>query len=545
MATVEITAIAEAVGSKRRSLRGSSWVRNESSAPPAPAGSLLVFFCFRFVVFSAAMGRFVSDAALRSKPPADHVRKRPRGDTGYAREMLGRTAILVIPTVAVAVTALVLLGPGAVRPAVGVRLCGVPLAGGRVVALRLAALKSLYGIEEGTAVDGLQVNAIAAGARLGAWSGDADQDGIAEVRLDAAAPIEGPLSVLVTRHGVVLAQGTIPLRPADPIPFTPRRGLLVGSAQGDLRIQIEAMRGVLAAPFPETLALTVTEILGDAPVQADLDITALGAELARVVSTPSAAPHRDPEAAPFRLTTNDRGVARIVVKPLAHDVTLTVTAKTLAKAGRWEGLLPVLPGAAWIDPAGGPGALTIVSPAPHGFAYLSFWSEEGRVAGATLPLVKDADGFYRARVVPQLPAAARLLYVSVAGDPQEQGAGTVAWPLRPAEGAVTPRAIELLLDGMPAANALEAARAWAARRAGLAVLAAAALTEILLLLYRSRVSQQKLEAHFLEGEPEGSPERPGLLRAAREHRVLRVLVGVAMIALAFAIIGALTSLRMR
>ena len=44
---------------------------------------------------------------------------------------------------------------------------------------------------------------------------------------------------------------------------------------------------------------------------------------------------------------------------------------------------------------------------------------------------------------------ARVLYAVVAGDPVEQGAGTVAWPLRPAEGAVTARPIGLLLDGLP------------------------------------------------------------------------------------------------
>ncbi len=453
--------------------------------------------------------------------------------------MLGRTAIVVIPTVAVAVTALVLLGPGALRPAVGVRLRGVPIAGGRAVALRLEAVKSLYDVDEVTALDGIHVDAIAAGARIGAWSGDADKDGIAEVRLESSAPIEGPLGVVVIRRGVVLAKGTIPLRPAFPI--ATRRGFVPGTAQGALGIQVEAVRGALAAPFPETLAFTVTEILGGAPVQADLEIAAGGAEL----SIPGSAAVGGASPAPFRLTTNDRGAARVVVKPLAHDVTLTITAKTLEKTGRWDGLLPVVPGAAWIDPAGGTGPLTIVSPAPHAFAYLSFWSEEGRVAGASLPLVKDADGFYRARVTPQLPQGARILYVSVAGDPLERGAGTVAWPLRPAEAAVAPHAIELLLDGLPAARTLEASRAWSARRAGLAVIAAAALAEILLLLSRSRASQQKLEAHFLEGEPLGSPERPFLLRAAREHMVLRALVGVAMIALAFAILGALTSLRMR
>ena len=453
--------------------------------------------------------------------------------------MLGRTAILVIPTIAVAITALVLLGPGALRPAVGVRLRGAPLAGGRVLALRLEAVKSLYDVNDVTALDRIQVDAIAGGVRLGTWTGDADVDGIAEVRLEASAPIQGPLGVVVTRNGTVLAKGTVPLRAASPIER--RRGFVPGTAQGALGIQVEAVRGALAAPFPETLAFTVTEAPGGAPVQADLELAVVGAELFAAGSAANAAA----EALPFRLTTNDRGAARAVIKPLSHDVTLTITAKTLEKTGRWEGLLPVVPGAAWIDPAGGLGPLTVVSPAPHAFAYLSFWGEEGRVAGAALPLVKDADGFYRARVTSPLPAGAPFLYVSVAGDALEQGAGTVAWPLRPAEAAVAARPIELMLDGIPAARELETARAWGARRTGLAVIAAAALAEILLLLYRSRAAQQKLEAHFLEGEAQDSPERPALLRAAREHMVLRALVGVAMIALAFAIIGALTTLRMR
>ena len=453
--------------------------------------------------------------------------------------MLGRIAILVIPTVAVAVTALVLLGPGALRPAVGVRLRGVPFAGSRVLALRLEAVKSLYDVDDVTTLAGIHVDAIAGGVRLGTWSGDADVDGIAELRLESPTPIEGPLGVVITRNGGLLGRGTIPLRAAEPV--EQRRGFVPGTTEGALAIQVEAVRGALAAPFPETLALTVTELLGGAPVQADLELAVLGADLSAAGSAANAAP----EALPFRLTTNDRGAARVVLKPLSHDVNLTITAKTLEKTGRWDGMMPIIPGAAWIDPASGLGPLTVVSPAPHAFAYLSFWSEAGRVAGASLPLARDPDGFFRARVTPQLPTGARILYVSVAGDPLEQGAGTVAWPLRPAEAAFATRPFELLLDGIPAARELEKARAWSSRRAGLAVIAAAALAEILLLLYRSRASQQKLEAHFLAGEAEGSPERPALLRAAREHVVLRALVGVAMIALAFAIIGALTSLRMR
>lgn len=471
--------------------------------------------------------------ANRARPK---MRKGHDREASYALGMLGRTAIVVIPTVAVAVTALVLLGPGALRPAVGVRLRGVPWAGGQIVTFRLEAVKSLYDVDEVTALGGIHVDAVVGGARLGTWSGDADTDGIAEVRLESPTPIEGPLGVVVTRNGVLLGKGTIPLRPAEPI--ATRRGILAGTAQGALAIQVEAVRGALAAPFPETLAFTVTELLGGAPVQADLELAVLGGELYAPGSAAS-------EALPYRLTTNDRGAARVVIKPLSHDVNLTITAKTLEKTGSWDGMLPVVPGAAWINPAGGLGPLTVVSPAPHAFAYLSFWSEAGRVAGASLPLSKDADGFYRARLTPPLPTSARILYVSVAGDPLEMGAGTVAWPLRPAEAAVATRPFELLLDGVPTARDLEKSRAWSARRTGLAVIAAAALAEILLLLYQSRASQRKLEVHFLAGEAENSPERPALLRAAREHIVLRALVAVAMIALAFAIVGALTTLRMR
>jgi hypothetical protein len=468
------------------------------------------------------------------------MREGLEAEAGYARGMLGRTAIVVIPTVAVAVTALVLLGPGALRPAVGVRLRGAPSAGARIIALRLEALTSLYDVDEVTALDGIHVDAMAGGARVGQWSGDADKDGIAEVQLESPAPIQGPLQVIVTRAGVLLAHGAIPLGPAAPI--APARGFVPGSARGDLGIQVEASRGALAAPFPDTVSFQVSELLGGAPAQVDLELSVLGADLFKPGSATTGAAA---EAMPYRLTTDNHGAARVVIKPLTHDVTLTITARTLEKTGHWEGVLPVIPGAAWIEPGTGIGPFVVVSPAPHAFAYLSFWSDTERVGGASLPLAKDPDGFYRARVTPPLSPQVKTAYVSIAGDPLERGAGTVVWPLRPAEGTAVVRPLELVIDGIPDARALEKARAWSARRAGLAVVVAAALAEILLLLYRSRASQQQLEAHFLDGEPADSPDRPGLLRAAREHMLLRALVGVAVIALAFAIIGALTTLRMR
>jgi hypothetical protein len=309
-------------------------------------------------------------------------------------------------------------------------------------------------------------------------------------------------------------------------------------------VRVEAVRGALAAPFPEAMRVFVTEpVRSRLGVRSDLELTALGADV-----TPIAAPNQPPPPPPLKLATDDRGAARFVIKPLAHDVDLTVEARAGDRRGRWEGTLPVIPGACWIDPAGAPaGPLTVVSPAPRERAYLSFWTEDGRAGGEVAQLHRDPDGFFRGQVaVPPVPWA-KLLYATVAGDPLEKGAGTVAWPLRPAEGAVAGRSIDLLLDGVPAARDREKARAWKARRYGMAVVGAAALLEILLLMLRSRDSQRKLEEHFTgEGAPKlSAEERAGLLGAARDRPLLRALVVVALVGLGFAIIAALSTFRGR
>ncbi len=212
----------------------------------------------------------------------------------------------------------------------GVRLRGAPSAGATIIALRLEALTSLYDVDEVTALDGIHIDATSGGARLGGWSGDADKDGIAEVRLESPAPIQGPLQVIVTRAGVLLAHGAIPLGPTSPI--VPARSLVPGSARGDLGIQVEASRGALAAPFPDTVSLLVSELVGGAPAPADVELSVVGADLFKPES-PTTGPA---EAMPYRLTTNNHGAARVVIKPLTHDVTLTITARTLEKTGHWE-----------------------------------------------------------------------------------------------------------------------------------------------------------------------------------------------------------------
>jgi hypothetical protein len=76
------------------------------------------------------------------------------------------------------------------------------------------------------------------------------------------------------------------------------------------------------------------------------------------------------------------------------------------------------------------------------------------------------------------------------------------------------------------------------------LLGVAALAEVLLLLLQGRASQRKLDAHLAEASeslPEADRER--LRRAAREHPALNALVAVSLVALAFAMVAALSTFR--
>src|SRR4051812_44863678 len=121
--------------------------------------------------------------------------------------MLGR-AIYILPALAVAMAALVMLGPGAARPALGARVVGSPRAGGRVLGLRLEVVRSLFGVEDAASAPALHVVAVTRDGPVGEWDGATDGDGIAEVRIGASSPIEGAVAVHVTTQGRLLVEGT-------------------------------------------------------------------------------------------------------------------------------------------------------------------------------------------------------------------------------------------------------------------------------------------------------------------------------------------------
>jgi hypothetical protein len=450
------------------------------------------------------------------------------------KAMPGRLITYVVPIAAVLITVLVLLGPGSARPALSVRVFGLPVTGGTTLALRIAGTSRLHGAEISAPLDDVLVEAYDGATALAPARGPLlPPYGVGEVVLHASAPLSGPLMLRV-RHGEhVLAEGPVPLRP--PKPLQRRSGEIRGTTSGALSaMRVFATRGQLAAPFEDALRI---EIPGAA------DVTIEG-------SAPGA------EITPDRVTTDARGTAFLRVKPLAHLVELALSARAPdGRAGRWEGLLPVKAGATWLDRSRMPEALVLVSPAPHDRVYVSFLADEGRIFGAIVPLVRDPEGFFRGELALTVPAARRAAAIVVSDDTRELAAGTVAWPLEPPEGAVEPPELDLLLDGLPDAFLREAERAARARRAALQVVGASALFEILLLFLRSRRAQRKLDdgladAAGAQGEPGSGLEVPvaeadrkQILAAAREHPALRVALAVALVLLAFAVVAAMATFR--
>lgn len=449
--------------------------------------------------------------------------------------MLGRFATYVVPLLAVAVTATVLLGPGATRKAAFVRVYGTPTSSAQTLALRIEGAERLYGVDEKAAFENISVEATDADTPLEPVRLSLGADAIGEVLINAPRPLTGPISLRVTHGDHVLAHGNIDLHHAPPSErFVLSPLSLPGQTSGNLKMYVAVRRGALAAPLPDVLDIRVGLAEHVSPSNQGFD----GIELE--ASAPGAT------IEPSKFVTDEHGAASIVVTPQAHHVELTITGKHPGHGdGRWEGTLPVIPGAIWMEPETKNG-LVFVSQAPRDRVYVSAMNETGRIFGAIVPVSPDAHHMYRGRL--DLPKHVQdvATHVVVAGDPQEQGAATVAWPLRSGEVARSLQ-LERLLDGAADAEQYERARASKARRAALWVVVAAMIFVVLLMLVQSRRAQRQLEANLGsaadDASSKGQDDRAQIVATARqESPVLRVALAVALVLLAFAMIGALSTL---
>ena len=181
----------------------------------------------------------------------------------------------------------------------------------------------------------------------------------------------------------------------------------------------------------------------------------------------------------------------------------------------------------------------MVTPAPRERAYVSIVGEDGdRLFGASISLPREAGA--RGEIgLPPLPRPPH--HAVLAGDPLEQGVATIAWPFADTDrGTVVPRAIEVLIDGVPEGEVRESTRARRARWASLFLIAATGLFEVLLLAKLSRRAARKLDDHLRQASADGTVD---VSRAAERGLGLELGIYGALIALAFAMLAALASFR--
>lgn len=437
-----------------------------------------------------------------------------------------------------AITATVLLGPGATRKAAFVRVYGAPWEGMMALALRIEAAERWYGVDEKASFPEVTVEVVDDHNAFPPVNVTLDAAGVGEAYIASKDPIRDNVMVRVRRGNQVLGVGGIDLPKVNkakrPL-IAPLR--LPGQTSGNIKMNVDVRRGSMAAPFSEVLDVYVGLAEHVSPSNRGFKGIALEAS----------APGASIKTATF--VTDDDGHAELVLTPEAHHIELTITAKDEAHGdGKWVGTLPVIPGAMWLE-SKTKRILKFVSPVPRERAYVSLMNEKGRVFGAIVPVSPDELHSYRGALVLSELVDEEATHVVIAGDPQEGGSGTIAWPLLPRAVEVSQTRLECLVDGASAAEVRERDRARRARNVALLVVVATTLFEVLFMIAKSRQSQKRFEKNlmgFVEGEPatsEAAPSSDILATARAEHPALRVALAISLVLVAFSMIGALSTLQ--
>jgi hypothetical protein len=427
--------------------------------------------------------------------------------------MIERLAIYGVPALAGAVTAAVLLGPGRERPVVGARVWALTADGAQASAFRVHTVIHYSGAYLSSAQGSLELQVERQGRALASWSGETPEGGLVEAMVRFEAPIAEGAVVRVAQNGSLLAAGTIPLSPElESLPVAPL-------TEASSSIVVRVPRGRLAPPFPE-----LVEIDADTPASEEtpkLKAQADGA-MVRVMGKPEGRCEGARCRHRWRLEA-------IVEAPSAR---LEVAVAHAQGKLEWQGELPVDNGAMWLDPSTAlAGEVSVRAPAPHGQAFLSLYTAEGRVWGAIAPMTTALDGIASARVALPKPKGAATLAVS--SDAQAVGTG---WPLRPELGVLEPPPLVRIADGMPVMVAAEQARYRAARRPAYGLVIAAGLFELFFLWRQNRLAKARLEAHLRTTE-----DATTVARVAGNVPLMWLSVLALALALAFAVLAAVAA----
>jgi hypothetical protein len=439
-----------------------------------------------------------------------------------------QVAMFAVPGAVLLVSAGLLFGPGALRPAAGMRVWGRAGASS-TLALRLEGARRFLDIDDGVSLEGVRVRAFAQPPSGASASPHATADAtmlgrVGEVVIDAP-----PGSYLEVRGRVagdpteyVLAAGalTLDVPPSEPAP--PRSQPILRakeSGDGKLQAKLTVPRGVLASPFAERVLVQVED--AGRPVRG-ASVRLKGAGL---------------RVRPDTALTDDLGAASVEVTPFAHVLDVSLEVRFGERTATANGLLPVQPSAIWLSPSvGSGGVLEVVSPSPSPVIFASLdHPSAGRSWGAVLEATRGDDGMLRAAL--QLPSSQVGDTLTLSTDVRESGPATTTWRMGAvASDAPAPAAgpMRLLLDGMPVATRLERERAFGARRLAFWLLAGTALFEALYLAGRVRRAATKQAA--------GDPELARLLGTAIDDARGRHLLLASLAALVMLAFGAMAGL---
>ncbi len=379
------------------------------------------------------------------------------------------------------------------------------------LAWQLLTLVDDRGVRETVAMHGLSVSARTPDGREAAWSGDSNEDGIAEVtlawdRLDPGTPLD--VTVRAPGDPKPLAEGRV--RWEETLPRTDRATKPVRPTKqtGSVRLDVLVEGERLVTAFDGTAWIRMTLPEGIAPTSLVLELEPEpGLELAT-------------ERPAICKGTGRTRWAPVKMRAMGHITGVGIKAiLDGATAGEWFGALPVAAGAFHpvlprAVPAGEKQEIRIVAPNPRTVVYAEVDDARGRAAASALE-VKGAPDEAPSAVFEVPPLARGLHWLLVSGEPrggETLGGAAMGWPFlvgeRPdvdtkdpcsigpwlLQHGATPLARWTALDGLPARHANNRKRHAAGLAIALVALATAVVLEVLLLTAAAREAREAMAA---------------------------------------------------
>jgi len=265
---------------------------------------------------------------------------------------------------------------------------------------------------------------------------------------------------------------------------TQRGGFQSGGQGGDIELSVAPARGVLV--------IAQGALSDELVVRARRDAQPLAAAHVKVTLEGA-------EPASTELVTDAAGLARLALRPREPQVRAQLAASAGDARGALAARLEVVQGAIVATRRGESLQLESSGAATH--AFLGFFDEKRRYAGAHVALTPAADG----RLVGELPWPAGLsaspLWVVASSQPDLASPSAVGWPIV-GQRAPDPQTFDareaLLLDGSRLALAREERRARRIRLVTAAYATTALLLTLILFVRRVNDAERDIERHLTE-----------------------------------------------